>query len=439
MTPSSGEGEASGLGAAASGPLTNARRVAVAVIDQGLVAFGTFTLNVLLARAVTPHDYGVFVLAYSAVLFAGEIQNALLLEPMAVFGAATDGEDRRRYLGAVLLFQVLTTGILMAVVWIACGLWLLFFGRGAAIGTVAVMALGLFGVQSREFMRRVFYACLAPERALRVDLAYLVLLMGGLIVAAKHGGLDAWTTFLLLAVSGTGAAVLGLYLAGVSAAAGRTEVTNILRRHWGYGRWMTATAGVRWASNELYYVIVGIVLGPAGTGALKALQNVFAPASLFLAGVGNFFLPTASRHARRGTADGLHRLNVVFASVLGIATLLYGAAASASPATTLRLLYDGKYLEYAPLLTLLAAGYLLMAVSQAPSLSLRALGRPQTVFVISAACTLISAAAAFPLAARWGLPGAIIAWLSTFVIGAPLWAREYLRAVRHPALDASRL
>ena len=64
----------------------------LAILDQGLFAWAHFLLSILLARWLTPTEYGAFALAYSIFLLFGAFHTALLTEPMMVFGAVSRAE-----------------------------------------------------------------------------------------------------------------------------------------------------------------------------------------------------------------------------------------------------------------------------------------------------------------------------------------------------------
>src|ERR1700761_3547253 len=78
----------------------------VALFDQGLVSGANFLTNVLLARAFGVRDYGVFALAWIAVLFANSLQYALIVTPMMSVGPKQDEDDRPSYFGAVLIQEL---------------------------------------------------------------------------------------------------------------------------------------------------------------------------------------------------------------------------------------------------------------------------------------------------------------------------------------------
>ena len=73
-----------------------------ALLDQGLISGSNFILAILLARWVSPQQYGAYALAFEVLLFMSIVYGALILEPMCVFGPSTYKNDFRAYLGILL-------------------------------------------------------------------------------------------------------------------------------------------------------------------------------------------------------------------------------------------------------------------------------------------------------------------------------------------------
>lgn len=406
------------------------RNIVIAVTDQGLVSSGTFLLNVLLARFTAPPDYGVFVLCFSGIVFSIQLQSALVIEPMMVFGSSQPEHSKSRYLRAALMLQLIFTGTLMATVWLACTVWWSIGGPSRALFTLAAAALGLLGIHAREFVRKAFYTSFAPDKALANDTLYLLLLLSGLTLVIWQGELTGAIAFAILAIAGMGSALVGLLRSGGPVVFKRADILEAASIHWAYGKWMIGVSGARWSANELYYFVAAALVGTAGSGALKAVQNVFAPVSMFLMGLANLLLPATARLARTPRRTSLNRFVVVIGAVLGPAVAVYLAAAYIGTEWVFGLLYGGAYIEYAYLLPIVGAGHVLVAAFQGPSLGLRALDRPKAIFAITTISAAATVVAVVPMTAAWGLAGAAGAVLLSLLISSPLWAMHYVRAAR---------
>ena len=411
-------------------PAGHLRKASTAVVDQGLVSAGTFLLNILLARLTSPADYGVFVLCFSGIVFSIDLQNALVTEPMMVFGPTRPQQDRSRYLGAALALQLLFTSCCVVAVGLASAVWWGLAGPSTALFTLSATALGLLGIHAREFVRKTFFTLYAPGRALANDTLYLLLLLSGLVLVIWRGELSGVTALAILGVAGVLSAAVGVMRAGVVLKVSPKEIGDAARLHWGYGKWMIGVSGSRWSANELYYFVAATFVGPAGTGALKAVQNIFAPIAVLLTGLHNLLLPLTSRLVARESAGAVNSFVISLGAVLGTGALAYGLGVWIGAETVFQLLYDGQYATYAYLLPIVGIGHLLVSAFQGPSLVLRALRQTKRVFTITTLSATITVVTVVPLTAAFGLVGAVISMLLSLVVSSPLWVLMYRRSLR---------
>src|SRR5258708_3519283 len=164
---------------ALDGALHWARKGVLAVVDQALFAGANFLVNILLARAMSPADYGAFALAYAVFLLFGALHAAVFVEPMVVFGSGKYADRPRRYFALLIrghfLFMAPASLVLVAV--------------GLGLGRVydASVERAFFGlVVAAAFMlllwlvRRMCYLHLRPERALAASAGYLGVAVAGI-------------------------------------------------------------------------------------------------------------------------------------------------------------------------------------------------------------------------------------------------------------------
>src|SRR5437879_5905536 len=90
-----------------------------AMVDQALVSGINFITNVILARVLGLHDYGIFALAWTTVLFANSLQWAFIVSPMMSVGPKQEPEDRPLYYGSVLVQEIAFALICAVTVFVA--------------------------------------------------------------------------------------------------------------------------------------------------------------------------------------------------------------------------------------------------------------------------------------------------------------------------------
>jgi len=86
----------------------------MAIFDQGLISGSNFFLGIVLARWLGAEQYGAYALAFSTFLLVSLIYQALLLEPMSVFGSSTYRGSVRQYLGGLLWLQAAIAAVFVA-------------------------------------------------------------------------------------------------------------------------------------------------------------------------------------------------------------------------------------------------------------------------------------------------------------------------------------
>ena len=386
----------------------------LAVLDQGLISGSNFLIGILLARWLVPEQYGAYALAFSIFLFVSGFHNALLLEPMSVFGPASYGKCLVAYLGRLLRLHFVLAFFLAGLV-VACITVLHYFTADRALtsalwGVCIATPLILFF----WLCRRAAYINLAPSLAARGASAYCFVLICLLLLIKRVGWLSGFTAFLIQSLAATAAAILLLpsLRSKLNSQSGPSS-SEVVRQHWRYGRWAVATQFVYWLSGNAYYVLVAAFLRMQDVAALRALQNFTLPFAQFLSAVSLLLLPWASaRFAEEGRVGFQRRIRQI--------TLLFTAMASAYYAVLwlfggriMAILYAGRYTDFAYLLPLVAAPVVVLAVSQGSTIAVQAMAAPAEVFLAYSVSGILTILAGVALARYWGLAGALIGILTS--------------------------
>lgn len=397
-------------------------RGGLAILDQGLFAGTNFLVNILLARWLRPAEYGAFALAFSTFLLAGTFHTALITEPMLVFGPFKYRARFKRYLGLLLRAHLgITVALTLFLLGVAlAGRWL---GISLVSRALAGAALAAPCILLVWLVRRAFYVCLRPAWAAAGGALYCTLLLPLMFLLRNSGLLDPATA--LASMGGAALAVATLLVLRLRPRWRLPEAEPRLREvaaeHWRYGRWAAATASLAWFPGSIYFVILPIWFGFAEAGALKALMNLAMPVLQSVTALGVLLLPLLVRHRAEGGWRRMGRTVRRFFGLFFSGAVLYGLLLWLFRFQVLRLLYAGKYTQYASWPLLLVALLPLMACASLPFESaLRALERPDLIFRSYAAATFISLLCGVPLAAALGasggLAGMAVFWLVTSLL-----------------------
>jgi O-antigen/teichoic acid export membrane protein len=227
----------------------------LALADQALFAGAQFVLNIVLARWLAPDQYGAFAVAYSVYLLASAVHNALLVEPMIVFGSGRYLEKRRSYLGIVLRGH----GLLIVPT------ALILFGGGSLVGRLYSPLVGhaLYALSCAlpltllmELTRRAFYIEMRPGRAAAGGAIYFGVLLAILLGLRTEQILTPASAILAMAAAAlmTAGSQLVWLRSRWSHLSGSLSAGSVATEHWSYGRWALASVFPSWILMNLYYV-----------------------------------------------------------------------------------------------------------------------------------------------------------------------------------------
>lgn len=330
-----------------------------AFADQCVVSAANFITVYLFARHLGATEFGVFMLAHAGLLLLTSVQNALLIQPHNVLAAGLPTPEYRRFTGALVLAQA----IACLAICVALGVAGLLVARHspAAGRIVVVLAVAAMPWLAQEFVRRVLYTRGETRAAAINDLVSYGLQLAGaaavVFLLADRASPEA--ALAVLGGSSLIAVLLGVWQLRDHVRWERGDTGPLTRawlETWRFGKWLTAQNALVWIGLEGGTWIVGLLLGAAQVGVLRAathLVNVMNP----LCQATYSYLPSrASLAYRTGGAAGLARFLrrtqwLLLAAILPFVVTLVGF-----PTWVLEIAYGGKYDgAQMPLLLALAA------------------------------------------------------------------------------------
>ncbi|HVA01742.1 MAG TPA: hypothetical protein VMV34_08815 [Terriglobia bacterium] len=381
----------------------------LALLDQGLISGVNFLMSILLARRLLPAQYGTYALAFEVFLFLSVVYAALVLEPLSVFGSSVYRKSPREYLGVLLRIH----GVMAAGIFVVLGVsvWVVESvspGRGLA-PALAGVAIAAPCVLLFWLARRGFYVELAPRQAVLGSLVYFVVVMGGLLIVCRFEILSPLVAFLLMAAGAAATAPLMLArlkpLLKPGLLAFRTS--EVIRRHWGYGRWALGSAVAIWFSGAIFYPLVSGFRGLGDAGALKALMNFSSPVGQAFAAMSLLSLPYAARIHHEDGSGGSQRLVWKLTAIYAGGTAFYWLIVVLLRHPIVSHLYAGKYSGITGLIPWVAVGSVLRISATAQAVTLRAMHSPALVFVAYVAASAVAVLVGVPCTWAFGLRGAV--------------------------------
>jgi O-antigen/teichoic acid export membrane protein len=408
-----------------------------AVLDQGPFAGANFLLSILLARWLSPAEYGAFALAYSIFLLAAAFHTAVVTEPMLVFGAG-------RYAGAFrpyLRFLVWGSSVATLPVALAMGVAgiVMTQTREAGLGrTFYALALAAPFILLIWLVRRAFYVRMQPHWAAAGGGLYLLVVTGSAVVLWASNSLSAGAAFLAMGLGGLvsgGALYLFLVLRRCD---GEESIRPrvVLSDHWRYGRWASATTLLTWIPGNIYYLLLSAHTGLEEAGVLKAVMNLLMPILHATSAIAVLLVPQFARARVRAGGDEVRSSVRRALAFLVPGAIGYGAMVVMLRGHLFDWLYAGRYSGYEGVLVSASVLPVFAVTIAIIGGALRSVERPDLVFWCYCFSSLVAVGAGFPLVGWLGVSGAIYGHLASSAATAAamwfFWARS-LRPVHEAA------
>jgi O-antigen/teichoic acid export membrane protein len=414
------------------------RQIGFSIADQGLSVGGMFLANVMLARTQSKEEYGLFALSYSVFTLLAGLHNAAVLETFTIYGSGRYHQrfaEYARLLWRSNLYLGLGLTAALTLLWAV----LARVHPRMASRTFLGMTLTAGILLSAAFLRRSFYMRRRPDLAARFSLAFFVVCVALLGVSARLEILSGFSAFLIVAAAWSVAGLLvWREMPGRAAGANFVDLEpRYWSEHWNYARWVLVTALVFQFTTQGYYWLAAWFLSVQEVADLRAMYNLATPVDQLFVAATLLVLPMMSlRYASRRMAGLLPVWRVY---VLGVCLVAGGFAALVGlfgrPA--MHLLYAGRFDDIAPLVRTLAPLPVVMGIGNSMNAALKAIEKPQAVFLAYVASGAATFLVGIPLIVRWGLRGAVCGMLSSGVVYSATLGISFYSAVRAEGCELS--
>jgi O-antigen/teichoic acid export membrane protein len=380
-------------------------RASWTLVDQGVVSFGNFLVNVLLARTLSAEDYGEFALFLGAIFILRVIDYSLISYPLSVRLCVASDEERAGLIGNTFLLTATLSLVLVVVV--ALGTTLL-----EADNIVLPACLCFLCWQAQETSRRClladfrYRAAVAGDGIAYVGQALLIFLLawfGDITLPAA--------LYMMSATFGIGALAHASKLRYVWP--DLAEARLLAREYFSVGKWSLVNYQLVLARVQLLPWVLAALTGTAATASLQAGLNIANMMNPIIFGIGNA-IPQVAAHAHR--TEG-----VIGASRAACGYVLFGlspilvisAAAFLMPNLLLRTVYgpSSPYLAAAMGLQLLAVAGVLDYIAEMISKTLLGVQAGRLASAVNVVAVGAAAVLAFALIGPLGVLGACLALL----------------------------
>jgi O-antigen/teichoic acid export membrane protein len=290
--------------------------------------------------------------------------------------------------------------------------------RAAALAALGLAAteFGVAALQAHERFDRILTGSLATA-ALRL-LPILTLALAGALSLENALAAFVATTF-------AGAAVI-VWLAWVTWRGPLAIDRPALLELFGSARWLVAATLLGVVTSNLDVLLLTRVSGAAAGGVYASGRALALPLALLGSALGTVLLPRLSRLPAHAIGAFVRAITVRVA----LGSLALGAIVLAGAPFAVRLVYGEPYAAAVPVLQLLAAAFLLQAVSWPAVAAVMALDRPQAITAVSAGMLLFVAAGYALAMPSYGATGAAWVYLAGCAACLPIYAFLAARLLR---------
>lgn len=439
-------------------------KVSSALADQAFFSGSNFIINVLLARWLSPDEYGAYVVAYTWFLLAQNMYDGMLVEPMAVFGAGKYAPRLRGYL-RYMLYGHTILGLVTFVVLLGGALFQHTLSSSTLYAALLGAAVTAPFVLMRWLTRQPFYIISKPYLVITSGAMYTAFSIAGLFalhqfaptpvdpfLCSSSTGVSACTlstssaqttVFWVQIILGIAALIPSLYNLWLLArriepddqSAPQLHTRNILVDHFNFGKWSVPSRLMLWAAGQLQYLALPLLFGLAGTASLRALNNLVLPVYLSIGAIGAILMPSFVRVAKAGGKEALDQkvrtVSLICIGVCGVYSLvivLFGYQ-------IMHLIYDSKYNDAATLANLffLGSAPVLGVLGVIYSIALKALERFKESVYFNVVAAIFTVTVGLLLTLWFGILGAAISSFVSQILALAVIVRAYYFSRPRPA------
>jgi O-antigen/teichoic acid export membrane protein len=398
-----------------------AREGYLAAIDQGAISVANFAATIILARAISPTDLGVYGVGFTALRLVRSVQEGLTIQPVNTFGAGMDEEDFRRYATSTSLIQILlallSSGAVALVGW-----FLTATGNDTAGPAMFSLWFVFLFWQLQEYIRRLLYTRSAVFNAVANTILANGVRLALLLWWANRQQLTGIAGLNAIAWGSLAALLPGLWQTRSYWTPRFAGPLETWKRNWEFGRWVMGGTIANWISVEFYPVLTAGMISFAAAGAYRALQNLVAPIHLLLRATDTFLTPRAARQFSERGHQALSRTLRLVYLVSGLPILGLLSLAILFPVPILRFLYGETYVSYSGGMVLMAIFYALWFAYWPLQTAFKAARISRPIFIANLSAMAVMFTVGIWSITRWGVYGTIAGQaLNALVVATILW------------------
>lgn len=387
----------------------------IVLLDQGLFSGGSFITTLLLARILSPFDFGVFssLLLFNYALISG--LNALVIQPFQV--SLSKKNDRRSYVFFTFVLQQILLLLVLLVLTFISTFKFEFLNDFSKI--TFYILLYFFGFINHDYFRKIFLAKGEVSKAALLDFITVLIQVVLLLILWQNGNKKFENVIEYLSFSYLPGIVLSLILISKKTPS-IIQLKDYVIDHFHQGKWLLLTSITQWWSSNLFVVSSGVFLGVTTLGAFRLVQSLFGILNLVLQTFENFVLPETSRRysisvdsAKKYLRGITIKSSVLFGSMLFFLFIFSDFVIS--------LVGGEKYLPFSYIVKGMSVLYLFIFIGYPVRISIRILILNRVFFIGYLLSFIFSLLSFNYLLGHFGVNGAILGLIFSQIITLIYW------------------
>lgn len=389
------------------------KSVSYAIWDQVLVSGTNFLFSIVLARAFTQEEFGLYLFSFTTLVLAIAFLNAVLCGSISVLLAPYEGDELREYIwNFFLLFCIISLGLSFSLFVASLLLDKTSFSSNAS--ALRDISFILFAFLGQDYFRRILLSKLMVFDVFIVDiLTYVPRIV---VLFVFYSQLTTGRIIYLFGLTSVFGIFYALYRIRSHFHGEKVIKREIWMKIWHYGKWTLAEWVPFVVSGQLYVYVVTFMLGNASNGLLGACNNLVAPVVLLLVSIMNYGLPYYSNlFNKAGQWAVVGSMKKIFAA-LGVMVSSYLIAVTVFADHIFEFL-NPAYLGNSRLVGILGIAVFFTFLFKPADIYFKVKLLPRIVFICRIITAFISSISVFLFIKLYGVYGAALSYfVSQFVM-----------------------
>lgn len=293
------------------------RAIALGALNQGVSSGTHFMLSAFLVRQLSQEGFGAYGLAFSAMLLALNVADAVLMTPMTVALSQAPSERAGEMAAAAVQGAVCIAAGVGAVIVVVAALIFRSAGSGSVILMSGVTALAASSLILKEALVRIAYALRREATALVINSAFAVAVIGLTVASATRANSSEKAVAYYALAAGI-AVLVGMWVIPWRRSPESSPIA-LLRTWFVDGRWYLIANIAYWLRLQSPILVATWTMGLSSVGILNAARILVTPPVLLNPAMAQVALPRLSRLAAADSSRKRFRV-----AVAGLAALLVG-------------------------------------------------------------------------------------------------------------------